>query len=175
MASPHKDSLLTFTLFVTRGITALLIFFAVAIVIGGALVAFDMTQSSQALRSEYPGIDLAAFKAQLGVLLPTALIGIGLGIAFFRLLTRIVRSVREGDPFLPINARRLRDMGWLALGFQLIAIPVNLIQTRLDAITGQPSGLDLDLGGFVLALTLFVLARVFAQGAAMRDDLEGTV
>jgi hypothetical protein len=31
------------------------------------------------------------------------------------------------------------------------------------------------LGGLLLALTLFILARVFRQGAAMREDLEGTV
>lgn len=32
-----------------------------------------------------------------------------------------------------------------------------------------------DLGGIILAITLFILARVFRQGAAMRNDLEGTV
>jgi len=175
MVSARKDSLLTFTLFVTRGITILLIFAAIAIVIGGALVTFDMTNGSPELRSEYPGIDLAAFKTHLWLLLPTALLGIGFGVVFFRLLTRIVQSVDAGNPFLPINARRLRNMGWLALAFQLVALPVIFLQSRLDEISGQPSGLDLDLGGFVLALTLFVLARVFAHGAAMRDDLEGTV
>ncbi|QLC23644.1 DUF2975 domain-containing protein [Parasphingopyxis algicola] len=175
MTPPRKDSLLAVTLFVTRGITVLLILAAVAVVIAGGLVAFDMMQGSPELRSEYPGIDLARFQANLWLLLPTALIGIGLGIVFFRLLTRIVRSVREGNPFLPANARRLRNMGWLALGFQLVALPVVFLEARLDEIAGQPGGLDLDLGGFVLALTLFVLARVFAEGAAMRADLEGTV
>jgi hypothetical protein len=32
-----------------------------------------------------------------------------------------------------------------------------------------------DFGGIILVLTLFVLARVFKHGAAMREDLEGTV
>lgn len=174
MTLPRTDSLLAVTLFVTRAITVLLILAAIAIVIAGGLVAFDMIQGSPELRSEYPGVDLVAFRTHLWLLLPTALIGIGLGIVFFRLLTRIVRSVREGDPFLPVNARRLRDMGWLALGFQLIALPVVFLEARLGEIAGQASELDLDLGGFVLALTLFVLSRVFAEGAAMRADLEGT-
>ena len=32
-----------------------------------------------------------------------------------------------------------------------------------------------DFGGLILILTLFILARVFRHGAAMREDLEGTV
>jgi hypothetical protein len=31
------------------------------------------------------------------------------------------------------------------------------------------------LGGVILSLTLFVLARVFRKGTDMREDLEGTV
>ena len=33
----------------------------------------------------------------------------------------------------------------------------------------------LDLSGIVLVVVLFILARVFRHGAAMRADLEGTV
>ena len=32
-----------------------------------------------------------------------------------------------------------------------------------------------DGGGILLILILFILARVFRHGAAMREDLEGTV
>lgn len=175
MDSPPKDTLLSFTLFATRAITFLLMFAGVAMVIGMALVGYDMTNGSPALLSEYPGVDLAAFQTNFWLLVPTALVGVVLGIFFFRLLTRIVQSVGEGDPFAAINATRLRNMGWLALGFQLIALPVIFLEARMDEISGQPSGIDLDLGGFVLALVLFVLARVFERGAEMRDDLEGTV
>ena len=43
--------------------------------------------------------------------------------------------------------------------------------------TGKMRYVDVgvSLGGVLLALILFVLARVFSQGAAMRDELEGTV
>jgi hypothetical protein len=34
---------------------------------------------------------------------------------------------------------------------------------------------DFSLSALGLAIVLFVLARVFRQGAAMREDLEGTV
>jgi hypothetical protein len=33
----------------------------------------------------------------------------------------------------------------------------------------------IDFGGVLTALLLFILARVFREGAAMRKDLEGTV
>jgi hypothetical protein len=175
MTPARKDPLLTFTLVVTRGIMILLVLAAVATVVAAALIAFDMTTGSTELGSEYPNVDLDAFKAQLWMLLPTALIGIGLAAMFMHLLTQIVKSVGEGNPFLAINARRLRNMGWLALGFALIGYPVRFFEARLEVISGEVSRFDVDIAGFVLALTLFVLARVFAHGAAMRDDLEGTV
>ena len=175
MATASKDRLLTFTFFVTRTITILLLLVAVAMIVAGALITFDIGTGGDALRSQYSGADFAAYKAQLGLLLPMALIGIGFAAAFFHLLTQIVRSVSEGDPFLPVNAKRLQNMGWLALAFQLISIPVVMVDTRMGEIAGETGRMDVDIGGFVLALTLFVLARVFAHGAAMRDDLEGTV
>lgn len=175
MTAAPKDRLLSFTFFVTRSITILLLLTAIAMIVAAALIAFDIGTGGDALRSQYSGTDFAAYTAQLWLLLPMALIGIGFAAAFFHLLTQIVRSVHEGDPFLRINAKRLQNMGWLALAFQLIAIPVVMADARLSEIAGEASQIDVDIGGFVLALTLFVLARVFAHGAAMRDDLEGTV
>ena len=37
------------------------------------------------------------------------------------------------------------------------------------------SDFGITLDGILLAVILFILARVFRQGAAMREDLEGTV
>jgi Zn-dependent protease with chaperone function len=36
-------------------------------------------------------------------------------------------------------------------------------------------GFGFDFSGIILVVTLFILARVFRQGAEMRADLEGTV
>ena len=95
---------------------------------------------------------------------------------FFRNLLRIIASVGEGDPFAPINADRLTKMGWLAVIFQVVAIPAGAlgawIQVRMDDMVVD---FDLSLTGILLALILFILARVFRHGAAMREDLEGTV
>jgi hypothetical protein len=48
-----------------------------------------------------------------------------------------------------------------------------------DAISNPAYPLDIDAGfsinGWLAVLLTFLLARVFAEGARMRDDLEGTV
>ena len=96
---------------------------------------------------------------------------------FFTLnLSRIVATVGTGDPFQPENADRLDRMAWLTLATQacllVLAPVVGMIATRLDELRGD---FDLSLEGFVMALVLFILARVFRRGTQMRDDLEGTV
>ena len=99
-----------------------------------------------------------------------------IGFRFLRELRRIVDTVAEGDPFIPDNAVRLQRMGWLAVIIQLIAIPAG-------ALAGWASYLahvhyveiSFSFSGALLALILFVLARVFRTGAQMRDELEGTV
>ena len=96
---------------------------------------------------------------------------------FFTLnLSRIVATVGTGDPFQPENADRLDRMAWLTLATQgclLVLAPlIGVIATRLDVLRGD---FDLSLEGFVMALVLFILARVFRRGTQMRDDLEGTV
>lgn len=107
-------------------------------------------------------------------------IAMGFAASFFRVLHRIVLSVDHGDPFAPVNARRLRQMGWLAVAGQLVLIPIGAILAWLAPYLEKlGERVDLDLGpdpsGILLILILFILARVFERGAAMQTDLEGTV
>ena len=66
-------------------------------------------------------------------------------------------------------ARDTRSPEFLSLVIDAIA--------RAVSIPGHP--LDLDAGfsinGWLAVLLTFLLARVFAEGTLMRDDLEGTV
>ncbi len=105
-----------------------------------------------------------------------AALAAALGFYFFRHLYRIVQTVAEGDPFVPINARRLATMGWLAVGGHVLAVPINLIGSWLETISSRfYSDFGLSAAGILLALVLFVLARVFREGTRMREELEGTV
>ena len=108
------------------------------------------------------------------------MIAIALAASFFRVLHRIILSVDHGDPFAPVNAQRLRQMGWLGVAGQLIAIPMGAIVAWLAPYLetlGEPVDIDLgpDPAAILLILILFILARVFERGAAMQTDLEGTV
>ena len=108
---------------------------------------------------------------------------IGLGIlcvpfnlALLRRLMAIVETVRAGDPFVAANADRLQAIAWIQLALQLISITVGAVGS---AVSTSGHELHLDAGfspsAWLAVVMTFVLARVFADGAAMREDLEGTV
>jgi hypothetical protein len=96
-------------------------------------------------------------------------------IVLSRLLA-IVETVRSDDPFVGANAARLTAIAWALLGLELLRLGVVGIAS---AASFHRAGIDLGTGFAVTPwlsiLLVFVLARVFAQGAAMRADLEGTI
>ncbi len=99
-----------------------------------------------------------------------------LGFFFFRDLYRIVASVEDGDPFVPVNARRLQAMGWISVAVHVLGVPLAMTSHWLDKIFDhRGGGFEISYFGLLLALVLFVLARVFREGARLREDLEGTV
>lgn len=87
---------------------------------------------------------------------------------FLRILWRIVGTAAAGSPFADANADRLTRMGWVTL------LLTGASTLRAFALDGSGTLFE-PWGSLLLALTLFILARVFRQGAAMREDLEGTV
>ena len=93
-----------------------------------------------------------------------------------RRLLAIVETVRAGDPFVAANADRLNALAWALLALQLLSLAIGAIGDAV-ALPGRP--LDLDAGfsitGWLAVLLTFLLARVFAAGTVMRDELEGTV
>lgn len=103
------------------------------------------------------------------------------GTCFLILLRRIVLSVGEGDPFNPVNAERLARMGWIALGSQVAMVPLGAMLHWIAFVTREARSIRVEAdfsfsGGMILlTLVLFILARVFRQGALMREELEGTV
>jgi hypothetical protein len=107
------------------------------------------------------------------------LIGLFAAIGYFTLLLRrIVGSVADGDPFIADNARRLRNMGWLCVLLTFAAPLFVIVVNWLDTILGDTevtTNVEFSGDGLLLALILFILARVFRHGTAMREDLEGTV
>jgi hypothetical protein len=104
------------------------------------------------------------------------LVVVPLNYAILKRLLAIVETVRAGDPFVGANAARLHAIAWVLLTLQLLSLVIASI-VKAVAIPGKP--LDIDAGfsvnGWLAVLLTFLLARVFAEGTRMRDDLEGTV
>ena len=101
---------------------------------------------------------------------------IPLNHAILKRLVAIVETVRGGDPFVPTNASRLQAIAWGLLTLQLFSLVIGAIAR---AVSSPAHPLKLDAGfsitGWLAVLLTFLLARVFAEGTRMREDLEGTV
>jgi hypothetical protein len=91
-------------------------------------------------------------------------------------LLAIVETVRAGDPFIATNAQRLRAIAWALLTLQILSIVIGAIGKSIST-PAHPVHLDagFSINGWLAVLLTFLLARVFAEGAHMREDLEGTV
>ena len=104
------------------------------------------------------------------------LVAIPLHYVVLRRLLAIIETVRAGDPFLAANAIRLRAIAWALLALQVLSLVVGAVA---KAISTPAHPLHFDAGfsisGWLAVLLTFVLARVFAEGSLMREDLERTV
>jgi hypothetical protein len=91
-------------------------------------------------------------------------------------LLAIVETVRMGDPFIGANATRLQAIAWVMLTLNVLSIVIGAIAASVST-KSHPIQMDagFSLNGFLAVLMTFVLARVFAVGSSMREDLEGTV
>jgi hypothetical protein len=128
--------------------------------------AFDLSPSPEAARLV---MGLRAI-AVLGL----AVIPLNYGV--LRRLLAIVETVRAGDPFVAANADRLQAIAWALLALQLLSVVIGAIAKSVST-PAHPVHLDagFSINGWLAVLLTFLLARVFAEGALMRDDLEGTV
>ena len=128
--------------------------------------AFDLSPSPEADRL------ILALQAVAVI----GLAAIPLNYSVLKRLLAIVETVRAGDPFVAANASRLQATAWALLVLQLLSIIIGGIG---KAVSTPAHPVDLDAGfsvsGWLAVLLTFLLARVFAEGTRMRDDLQGTV
>ena len=104
------------------------------------------------------------------------LVTIPLNYTILKRLLAIVQTVRAGDPFVAANASRLQTIAWALLALQILSIVIGAIGKSVST-PAHPVHLDagFSINGWLAVLLTFLLARVFAEGALMREDLEGTV
>ncbi len=100
------------------------------------------------------------------------------------LLTGVMRSAAGGDPFGKDNAHRFRSLALLLIagGFSLNLLNYAVLNALFTQVPEYPS-IHLAAGPFaplpggmlVGGLIAFALAAIFADGARLREDVEGMV
>lgn len=121
--------------------------------------------------SENPGL-VWGIRAIAGL----GLVAVPLNLGVLKRLVAMVETVRSGDPFIATNAYRLQAIAWFLLGQQVLSVIIGFIGKSIST-PAHPLHLDAGFspGGWLAVILTFVLARVFAEGTLMREDLEGTV
>jgi len=148
----------------------------------GAAIFALLTATIVAEKWTFAALGITASSGIPSVIMGLRLIAV-LGIAAIPLnnavlkrLLAIVMTVRRGDPFVANNATRLHAIAWALLALQLLSLAIGAIG---EAISTPALPIHMDAGfstsGWLAILLTFVLARVFAEGTLMREDLEGTV
>jgi hypothetical protein len=104
------------------------------------------------------------------------LAAIPLNYVIFKRLLAMVETVRAGDPFVATNADRLQTIAWMLLVLQLLSLVIGAIARNVST-PEHPLHINagFSVNGWLAVLLTFLLARVFAEGTLMREDLAGMV
>ena len=101
-------------------------------------------------------------------------------LAALALLLQVVRTLRQGDPFVRANARRLRRVAAVvAVGgtaSELLTSFGTIAVLAADTVADRVvPAVEISFVPAVAGLVMGLLAEVFAQGADLRDDVDGLV
>jgi len=148
--------------------------------VGAAILALLLVMpNEQWIMSSFklsPGPEAERIIMGLRAVAVLGLVAIPLNYMILKRLIAMVETVRAGDPFVAANAYRLQAIAWLLLVLQVLSMIIGGIG---EGISTPKHPVDLDAGfsvnGWLAVLLTFVLARVFAEGTLMREDLEGTI
>jgi hypothetical protein len=147
---------------------------------GAALVVLlFLTPNEQWIMQAFklsPSPDTDRLIAAMQAMVVVGIASVPLNYAVLKRLLGIVKTVREGNPFLAANAQRLQVIAWLLVTLQVLSMIVGAL-ARSVWTPEHPVSVNagFSINGWLAVLLTFLLARVFAEGARMRDDLEGTV
>ena len=143
-----------------------------------ALLAYSVIDPAFLLRAlrlgsatENPGLVIG-----VRVIAALGLLAVPLNLGLLNRVVAMVQSVRSGNPFVAMNADRLQAIAWILLVQQSLSVIIGLVG---KAVSTPAHPIHLAAGfspsGWLAVILTFVLARVFAEGASMREDLDGTV
>lgn len=126
--------------------------------------------------AQFPDTDIDRLLTSTRLVLAIVFPVMVLAHLLFRALLQMLQTVQAGDPFVAVNADRLRRVAWCLLGIQLCDIGFGVAGAIMDAAAGERiSGWSPGVTGWIAVLLVFVLARVFREGTRLRDDAELTI
>jgi hypothetical protein len=123
-----------------------------------------------------PSPDTARLVMGLRAIAVLGLVAIPLNYLVLKSLLAIVRTVRAGNPFAAANAARLKTIAWVLLALNFLSMVIGAIAMSVST-PAHPLHMraGFSINGWLAVLLTFLLARVFAEGTVMREELEGTV
>ena len=149
--------------------------------LGGAaiLALLVATPNEQWIMSAFklsPSPDAERLVMGLRAIAVLGLVSIPINYIGLTRLLAMVETVRAGDPFVAANAARLQAIAWALVALQVLSLVIGAIAKSVST-PAHPLNIDagFSVNGWLAVLLTFLLARVFAAGTLMRDDLEGTV
>ena len=145
------------------------------VVIGGTALGYALPDQFLAAAAQSGTQSPEALLGWIRIVFPLTAPVIILAHIIFTRLIAIIDDTRAGNSFSPANADRLQTVAWALLGTQVIDLIYGIYSQAVSEASGEYLGWSFSLTGWIAVLLLFVLARVFREGAAMRDDLAGTV
>jgi len=133
---------------------------------------FEEASTTAVAKIDHPNV--ADFLATTGTNMLEALVAL---VALYFVL-KVLRTVRDGDPFVHANARRLWTAGVVLMAGGGLTSLISQVSTmvalgRLGDYTTMESSFDLT--PVLCGLVLVVLGEVFRQGIKLRADTEGLV
>ena len=162
---------------VLRGLRVLNVVYGVGIAVLFVVSLFARDFMIRALGSYHgPEMDMVVFITGVRMLMLVGIAGAGVAHAILTRLLEIVDTVEDGDPFVPLNAKRIQEVAWWVLGGEGLHLLAGAA-ARYASSSGHPLDIDWNFTftPWIAVLGLFVLARVFEHGTRLRADLDGTV
>lgn len=149
------------------GVPALLVLFAAGFILSGPF--------ADAVEQTKPGIDGAVMVIWLRWVVVIIVPVIPLAHIILTRLAAMIESVPHGTALSVLNARRLQQIAWALMGINVLDLAFGIVTVWAESRMGSGLGWSFTLTGWLAALMLLILARVFREGAVMREELEGTV
>ncbi len=147
--------------------------------VGAALFGMLLAPHQQWILQAFkipPSPDAARVVIIFRVIAFFGLVCVPINRTILRRLSAMVESVREGNPFVAINAQRLHTIAWCLLGLQVVSMVIGLLaQSVAASVQSLHVNAGFSITGWLAVLLTFLLAGVFAEGTKMRDELAGTV